>query len=496
MTHYVTPNGSIYPKRVYEVMNPVTAQGFTGDWTPPVKDIDVLQAGANQDSSSAVLFAIELKKDDRPDLLVSDVAAGTFTNLIHLDANLFGLGNGPHLAQYTSANKAVLALSPDGGAVGGSAPLNVSIDLATGETHQFGGYNLGEFHAGYVNGLAVDPNTGIAATTTELNSQVEFYDMDKMRGITAVQLPCTDNTDQVNSGSGIAVDPVHKLFLVTDQFYCDGNEGSAIVVYDEKGNLVETITGSISPSANRRQCSIRPSAWAGPSAAPAASASCSSSSTKGRIFGGSHPALLACRRRHHRLPRQRGERRDAQDDRHDGVGGGYCMQRKRVRGSHDHRVRRARRPHHQCQRIGNGGDITGVYVLANGTAVGYVRKSGGQLRFLRPAGRAPTSRQREGRNGRFHAGCERRRLLRRRRWNGERLPAAGLGQVLRGRGRHRRQGQRRGQLLRHAPHLARLPARPRRPHRQFRRARRGDEERKRNLRDRPCLRRHRRRLRR
>ncbi len=243
VTHYVTPNGSIYPRRVYEVMNPVTAQSFTGGWTPPVKDIDVLQAGVNQDSSSAALFAIELKKDDRPDLLVSDVAAGTFTNLIHLDANLFGLGNGPRLAQYTSANKAVLALSPDGGAVGGSAPLNVSIDLATGETHQFSGYNLGEFHAGYVNGLAVDPNTGIAATTTELNSEVEFYDMDKMKGITVAQLPCTDNTDQVNSGSGIAVDPVHKLFLVTDQFYCDGNAGSAIVVYDEKGNLVETITG-------------------------------------------------------------------------------------------------------------------------------------------------------------------------------------------------------------------------------------------------------------
>jgi len=243
VTHYVTPNGSIYPKRVYEVMNPVTAHSFTGDWTPPVKDIDVLQTGVNQDSSTAVLFAIELKKDDRPDLLVSDVAAGTFANLIHLDPNLFGLGNGPHLAQYTSANKAVFALSPDGGAVGGSAPLNVSIDLATGETHQFSGYNLGGFHAGYVNGLAVDPNTGIAATTTELNSQVEFYDMDKMRGITAVQLPCTDNTDQVNSGSNIAVDPVHKLFLVTDQFYCDGSQGSAIVVYDEKGNLVETITG-------------------------------------------------------------------------------------------------------------------------------------------------------------------------------------------------------------------------------------------------------------
>jgi len=243
VTHDVTPKGSIYARRVYAVMNPVSGGRFTGDWAPPVKDIEVLQAGADQDSASVALFAIELKKDDRPDLLVSDVAAGTFANLIHLDPNLFGLADGPQLAQYTAANKAVFALSPDAGTVGGQAPLNIAIDLATGETHQFGGYNLGEFHAGSVNGLAVDPNTGIAATTTELNSQVEFYDMDKMTGITAAQLPCTDDTDQVNAGSGIAVDPVHKLFLVTDQFYCDGSAGGAIVVYDEKGNLVETITG-------------------------------------------------------------------------------------------------------------------------------------------------------------------------------------------------------------------------------------------------------------
>ncbi len=94
-----------------------------------------------------------------------------------------------------------------------------------------------------MNGVAVDPNTGVAATTTELNAQVEFYDLKKKTGITFAQLPCTGDTDQGNSGSGIAVDPVNKLFLVTDQFYCDGSQGSAIVVYDEAGNLVESITG-------------------------------------------------------------------------------------------------------------------------------------------------------------------------------------------------------------------------------------------------------------
>ena len=243
VTHYITPQGSIYPRRKYKVMNPVAGGRFTGAWTPPVKDIDVLEWAENQATSTGVVFAIALKDQDKPLLLASDIASNAFTNVIHLDPDLFGLADGPTLGQFTAANEAVLALSPDGGAVGGSAPINALVDLDPGAVAQFPGYNNGRFHAGYVNGLAVDPNTGVAATTTELNSQVEFYDLVNRKAVTFAQLPCTDDTDQVNSGSGVAVDPVNKLFLVTDQLYCDGSQGSAIVVYDEAGNLVETITG-------------------------------------------------------------------------------------------------------------------------------------------------------------------------------------------------------------------------------------------------------------
>jgi hypothetical protein len=35
VTHFVTPPNSIYAIRYYDVMNPVTAQEFTGAWTPP-----------------------------------------------------------------------------------------------------------------------------------------------------------------------------------------------------------------------------------------------------------------------------------------------------------------------------------------------------------------------------------------------------------------------------------------------------------------------------
>lgn len=244
ITHYVQPKGSIYAIRLYDVMNPVTDRKITGHWTPPIKDESVLEVAENQATTTALLFAIELKHNDVPDLIVSNVAGNTFSNVIHLNPNMFGLAYSPQLGQYTARHQAVFALSPDGGAVHGMAPLNVLIDLKTGKSIQFSGYNNGYYHAGDVNGLAVDPNTGIAATDTELNAQVEFYDLEKMAGIGFVQLPCTNDVSQTQSGSGIAIDPVNKLFLVTETYYCTGSSGSsAIVVYDEKGNQMEVITG-------------------------------------------------------------------------------------------------------------------------------------------------------------------------------------------------------------------------------------------------------------
>ena len=242
VTHYIVPKGTIYAKRRYDLMNPVTAEQFTGAWTPPIDDIDVLGVAETQNAATSALFSIELKNQDRPDLIVSDVAANSFSKIVHLDPALFGGADGPILGRFTFANQAVFALSPDGGAVGGVPPVNVLVDLSTGITKQFKGINGGPFGAGSVNGLAVDPKTGIAATTTELNAQVEFYDLARGGGI-AVQLPCTGSGSQGNSGAGIAVDAIHQLFLVTDQFYCNGNEGSAIVIYDEHGELIETLTG-------------------------------------------------------------------------------------------------------------------------------------------------------------------------------------------------------------------------------------------------------------
>jgi hypothetical protein len=197
-------------------MNPVTEHKFTGQWTPPIKDLSILQVAENQLASTSVLFAIELKNNDNPDLIVSNVAANSFSTVIHLEPTLFGGANGPQLGQYSAANEAVIALSPDAGARGepGAAPINVLFNLSSGKTTQFTGYNNGLYGSGGVNGLAVDPNTGIAATTTELNAQVEFYNLANQTGVNAIQLPCTGPEDQFFSGSTVAVDQVNKLVLV------------------------------------------------------------------------------------------------------------------------------------------------------------------------------------------------------------------------------------------------------------------------------------------
>jgi hypothetical protein len=242
ITRYVVPKGQIYAKRFYNVMSPAVKGKFTGKWTPPVKDIQVEALGPNQSTGETAVFAIELKNQDLPEIFESNVAQNTFGKVYHLNPSYFSLGDQPQVAQDTATGQAVIATSPDGGRVGGLAPINVLVNLKTGKQIQFNGLDNGPYGAGFVNGLAVDSNTGIAATTTELNAQVEFYDLKKRTGI-AAQLPCTGDASQDNSGSGIASDPIDHLFLVTDQVYCSGSEGSAIVVYDEQGNQVETLTG-------------------------------------------------------------------------------------------------------------------------------------------------------------------------------------------------------------------------------------------------------------
>ena len=217
------------------LLNPNKDKKITGRWRPPQNRGSVLyQQAENQATSTqmSVVFRNALGSD-APWIDVWDSATNNSMSFIKLAYT------GEAIAENTRTDEAVLA-----GQNGYGAPINTLVNLKTKKITVFPGFNNGPCGAGAVNGLAVDSQTDVAATDTELNAQVEFYNVKKRTAIIAVQLPCTDDADQGDSGSGVANDPVHGLFLVTEHFYaCNSSEGSALVVDDESGNLVETITG-------------------------------------------------------------------------------------------------------------------------------------------------------------------------------------------------------------------------------------------------------------
>jgi hypothetical protein len=225
------------------VMNPVSAGKITGRWTPPDPKNSVFWLLAPNQATNTQVAAVfrDAFSSDVPWLYVSDIATNTFLNFIRVK----DVGT---LAQDTATNQAVTA----GGATGtgnSGAGFVTLVNLATGKMKKFREFNNGIAGAGSVNGLAVDSNTGIACTTTNLNSQVEFYTLSKGSGKWA-QLPNTTDDDELNSGWVVANDPQRGLFLVTQPFTSTAGSGSSIYVYDEAGNLIETISGFNFENAN------------------------------------------------------------------------------------------------------------------------------------------------------------------------------------------------------------------------------------------------------
>jgi hypothetical protein len=110
------------------------------------------------------------------------------------------------------------------------------MDLATGKFSKFTGLGLG-----VINGIAVDPQDGIACTTTSFDASVQFYTLATKKGV-SVRLPNADE-NSLFAGQHIVYDSVNKLFLVAQPFSSSASSGSSIQVYDTKGNFVESVDG-------------------------------------------------------------------------------------------------------------------------------------------------------------------------------------------------------------------------------------------------------------
>ncbi|MGA2758896.1 MAG: hypothetical protein ABSF08_01075 [Candidatus Cybelea sp.] len=233
--------GQTPAKDMYHLLGPVTKGRFTARWVPSVKLFNVLQWAPNQSTSTAVVFGYQREGSDPSELLVSDVAKGTFGKVITLNANQFSLGTQPELTQDTVNNVAVMASSPSYGAAGGPPPEITTVDLHSGKLKQFAGVQCpGSVGCGYANGIGYDSATGIACTTTELDGGLEFYDLAKETG-THELLP--NGGGQYYAGGFVANDPVNKLFLIAQPISSTSGSGSSIQVYLESGALLESING-------------------------------------------------------------------------------------------------------------------------------------------------------------------------------------------------------------------------------------------------------------
>jgi hypothetical protein len=162
----------------------------------------------------------------------SNVAANTFGPQITLTDPNFLFGVPPVMDYDSQTNQAVLA-QDDGGIL--SVPTIGLVDLTTGTQTTFQGLGFG-----FVNGIAVDSTTGTACTTTEIDFSVEFYNLATHTGFI---VPLHGATNQSQSGGAVAFDPIHKLFLIGQEFSSTAPSGSSIQVFDEQGNFIEAING-------------------------------------------------------------------------------------------------------------------------------------------------------------------------------------------------------------------------------------------------------------
>ena len=218
-------------QRTYNVLNPLAGNRFTGAWLPPINNETQLfeDVEGNQGTPDVAVMASTDACCGRF-VFGSNVAANLFGPIITLQDPILTQGVPPLLGYDSTTNQAVLSQAEG---APNTVPVVDLVNLTTRNITEFTG--LGH---GFVNGLAVDSGTGIACTTTEsylFPYQAEFYNLATQTGF-VVDLP---NIGEY-AGATVANDPVNKLFLITHPVPA---APGVILVYDENGNLIESLTG-------------------------------------------------------------------------------------------------------------------------------------------------------------------------------------------------------------------------------------------------------------
>jgi hypothetical protein len=226
----------LHVQRTFHTINPLSANRFTGAWTPPIGSRHIIEPGGvsrTQGSSPAAVFAFDNSGNFTPLVFESDVAANTFGPVVRItDSNNFGIVP-PPLAFDGATHQAVLG---GGNGCFGCLPVIGVADTSNGTFDEFTGIGFG-----FVNGIAVDAADGIVCTTTEDDASVEFYDLATRSGF-SVFLPGSGG-NQFFSGADVEFDSLHKVFLVAQPNSSSAPSGSTIYVYDPQGSVKETLNG-------------------------------------------------------------------------------------------------------------------------------------------------------------------------------------------------------------------------------------------------------------
>jgi hypothetical protein len=223
-------------KRIFRTLNPLDSNQITGAWTPPIDAMHIIMptgVSRSQGVANVAVFAYDNSGNFIPLVFSSNVAANTFGPLVQI-TDSFNFGSVPPPIAYDSqTNQAILG---GGNGCFGCFPVIGVVDLTSGQFTEFTGIGFG-----FVNGLAVDSADGIACTTTEDDAGVEFYDL-AAETASKVRLPGS-GSQQIYSGADVEFDPINKVFLLAQPVSSTAASGSAIYVYDTKGNLQETLNG-------------------------------------------------------------------------------------------------------------------------------------------------------------------------------------------------------------------------------------------------------------
>jgi hypothetical protein len=229
--------GRLFRNDRFELMNPVSGNKLTGPSNPPdVLDIVPSFVTNNQSSPTQAMMVTRYQKETASnDMYLYDSATNAWLNPYVFSPVQVFAGYVLYAGVEAKSNSVLVSYQVGQGNYEELPPWFDVFDGSTGNLlRSFKG--LGH---GFLNGMAIDSTTGIMCTTTFGDMEVEFYDVATGKGF-AVTIPGSGGA--LTNGAAVAVDQVHHLFFVAQQNSTFAS-GSTVIVYDEKGNLIEPING-------------------------------------------------------------------------------------------------------------------------------------------------------------------------------------------------------------------------------------------------------------